>query len=232
MANEERRARPKILFFDINETLLDLTELKKTVETALHGRADLVPLWWASMLHYSLVSTVAGQFKPLREIGVAAMMMLARSNNLDLDQEHADAAIQPILSAPPYPDVPPSLRRLREEGFHMIVLTNSFQYTMETQMKNSGLADVFHMILSAEEAGIYKPHRDIYRWAASRVGKWPTDCMMIAAHGWDIAGALWNGMRAAFISRPGQELYPLAPVPEIIEPDLEKIADRLIRMPA
>jgi 2-haloacid dehalogenase len=54
--------------------------------------------------------------------------------------------------------------------------------------------------------------------------------MLIAAHGWDIAGALWAGLRAAFLSRPGAQLYPLAPAPEIVEPDLSKAAGRLIQM--
>lgn len=231
MADKEKRGRPVILFFDLNETLLDLTSLRKAVENAFEGRTDLVPLWFMSTLHYSLVATVAGSFKPFSEIGMAAMMMVARSNNLDLDEDQAKEAMQPILTAPPHPDVVPALNRLKKEGFRMGVLTNSFNEAMQTQLENSGLSDFFQIALSVEQAGIYKPHRDIYRWAASRVGKWTTDCMMIATHGWDVAGALWSGMRAAFVARPGQELYPLAPIPDIIEADLEKVADRLIRMP-
>ncbi|WP_262506332.1 hypothetical protein [Rufibacter tibetensis] len=34
------------------------------------------------------------------------------------------------------------------------------------------------------------------------------DIMLVAAHGWDVAGALRAGARAAFLSRPGQALYP------------------------
>ena len=42
--------------------------------------------------------------------------------------------------------------------------------------------------------------------------------------GWGYVGD-W---RAAFIDRPGQQLFPLADTPEIIEPDLLKIAKKLI----
>lgn len=52
--------------------------------------------------------------------------------------------------------------------------------------------------------------------------------MLIAAHGWDVAGALWAGWRAAFISRPGQQLFPIAPKTEIIESDLLKISKKLV----
>lgn len=49
------------------------------------------------------------------------------------------------------------------------------------------------------------------------------------AHGWDVAGALWAGWRAAFISRPGQQIFPLARKTEIAESDLKKVAKILIR---
>ena len=64
------------------------------------------------------------------------------------------------------------------------------------------------------------------------MGVKPNDCIMIAAHGWDIAGAIWAGWRGAFIARPGKQLYPLAPLPEINEPNLLLIAKKLIALKA
>lgn len=60
------------------------------------------------------------------------------------------------------------------------------------------------------------------------MGVHPSECMMIAAHGWDIAVAIWADWKEAFIVRPGQQLYPSAPFPEINETDLLKIAEKLI----
>jgi 2-haloacid dehalogenase len=54
-----------------------------------------------------------------------------------------------------------------------------------------------------------------------------SDIMMIAAHGWDMAGASNAGMRTAFIERPGKVLYPLAPAPELTVPNLLKLAEQL-----
>jgi 2-haloacid dehalogenase len=51
-----------------------------------------------------------------------------------------------------------------------------------------------------------------------------------AAHGWDVAGAMAAGMRAAFISRPGQQLYPLAPEPELVSPSFTPLATALLEM--
>ncbi len=51
---------------------------------------------------------------------------------------------------------------------------------------------------------------------------------MVAAHDWDVAGALNAGCAAAFIARPGKVLNPLMPVPDIIGNDLIEVAERII----
>ena len=51
---------------------------------------------------------------------------------------------------------------------------------------------------------------------------------MIAAHAWDVHGALRAGCAAAFISRPGHALFPPGPKPDIVAPDLRAAADRLV----
>lgn len=52
--------------------------------------------------------------------------------------------------------------------------------------------------------------------------------MLIAAHGWDVAGALHAGLQAAFISRKGQAKYPLAPEAKMGGPNLTSIAQKLL----
>ena len=47
---------------------------------------------------------------------------------------------------------------------------------------------------------------------------------MVAAHGWDVAGAKQAGMQTAFIARPVKALYPLAKQPDYIVKNLEELA--------
>jgi len=51
---------------------------------------------------------------------------------------------------------------------------------------------------------------------------------LIAAHAWDIAGALSAGCAAAFVARSGMVLDPLAPRPDIVGADLREIADQIL----
>lgn len=219
-----------MLFFDVNETLLDLSAMKTSMAQALDGRAELLPLWFTTMLQYSLVATVGDNYDDFGEIGAAAMMMVGRNHGVTLSQEAARKAVSPIRSLPPHPDVASALDKLKQAGFRMVTLTNSSQATVDAQIQNAQLMEMFEARLSIEHIQIFKPHRHSYKWAARRLGLPSEECMLVAAHGWDIAGALWAGWRAAFISRPGAQLYPLAPAPEITEPDLLAAAKRLIAL--
>jgi 2-haloacid dehalogenase len=223
--------RPKVLFFDVNETLLDITPLKKSIGHVLGGRSELLSLWFTTMLHYSLVSTVASQYKDFGLIGTAALQMIAANNDINLTEEEAkEAIIVPLLSLPAHPEVKQALGDLKTAGYKLVALTNSSNIGLETQFKNTGLTDFFTERLSVEDVGKFKPHSDVYDWAAKKIDIKSEECLLIAAHGWDIAGALWANWRGAFVSRPGAQLYPLAPSPEINEPNLTQIAKQLINL--
>lgn len=225
----KRIQRPKVLFFDVNETLLDLTELKNCIAKVLDGNEKLVPLWFSGMLHHSLVSTVSGHYKNFGVIGSAVLQMVAANEGVELSEEKAQNAIRPIRSLQPHPEVKESLERLKYAGFKMASLTNSSIEGVKAQLENAGLSEYFDQRLSVESVGKYKPHSDVYTWAAKKLDTRPEECMLVAAHGWDIAGALWAGWRAAFISRPGKQLYLLAPKPEIIESNLLSISEKLLK---
>lgn len=228
-STDMQNKRPKVLFFDVNETLLDLTKMKKSVGEALGGREDLLPLWFSNMLYYSMVETVGGKYHDFGVIGAAALQMVAANQGIKLTREEAENAIIPKLrSIPPHPEVVESLTRLKEAGYTMVSFTNSSNAGVRTQFENAGLIDFFEERLSIEDIGKYKPAREAYEWASRSMNVDKEDCMLIAAHGWDIAGALNAGWRGAFIHRPGKQLYPLAPLPEMNEPNLKEITDKLI----
>lgn len=219
------KERPKVLFFDVNETLLDLTQMKQQVGDALNGREDLLSLWFTTMLQYSLVTTASGQYEHFGNIGAAALQMVAANNNIDISQDEARKTIVDSLRGlPAHPEVKDALAHLKKDGYKLVSFTNSSNEGVKKQFESAGLMQNFDERLSVEDIGKFKPHRDTYEWAARKMGIKPHEAMLIAAHGWDVAGALWAGWRAAFISRPGQQLFPLAPETEIAESDLQKIA--------
>lgn len=222
--------RPHALFFDVNETLLDLSPVRKAVADALGGRPDLVSYWFNQTLQYTMYETVAERFHPLEEIGSACLQMIAAQHGIPLDQSVARAALAKMGQLSPHEDVIPALEALRAADVPLYALTNSASKTLRRQMDSAELTSFFEQLLSVEEIGLYKPHRYVYRWAARRVHLAPSAIMMVACHAWDVAGAQWVGMRSAFVERPGSVPFPLAEAPEIIQPDLIGVADYLLNL--
>ena len=223
-------ARPKVILFDVNETLLDLTPLKESVGNALGGRSELVQLWFTTLLQYSLATTVADKYFDFAEIGAACLRMVAKSHAGELSEDAAKKAIAPMQTLPPHPDVIPAIERLRDASYRLFTLTNSSKPAMAEQMRHAGLTKLFDGLLSVESVGKYKPHAEVYRWAASRVEADVSECLFVAAHGWDVAGAAWVGMKTAFVARPGQQMFSLGPTIDITVPSLTELPWELERL--
>lgn len=220
--------RPKVLFFDVNETLLDLEPMRASVGKALGGREELLPLWFSTMLHHSLVDSATGRYHGFGEIGVAALLMVAESQSIAITPEQArEAIVTPLRSLPPHPDVREGLQALKAQGYTLVSLTNSSNTGVATQFQNAGLTAFFERRLSVEDIQLYKPNLRAFEWAAQQMGIDPAEGMLVAAHGWDVAGARAAGMQAAFIARPGKVLYPLAIPPSYVVSDVKDLAARL-----
>lgn len=217
---------PRVLLFDVNETLLDAGALKEKIGDLLQDSTGGT-LWFTTMLHYSLVMTVSGQYAALPDIGAAALQMLARNSEVVLDPKEAAELVAGMRSLPPHPDVVPALERLKKAGVRMATLTNSSQKGVTLQLEHAGIAQFFEKQLSVETIGKFKPHTSVYQWAAGQMGVGPEECLLVAAHGWDVAGAKWAGLRTAFVARERQQMFPLGPLPDFDVPDLAALAKQL-----
>lgn len=222
-------ARPKVILFDVNETLLDLQPMKEAITKLLGGGPETARLWFTTLLQHSLVMTLGDRFADFSDIGAACLRMVAKNQGVDLSEDAAEKAVAPMRSLPPHPDVVPALKGLQGQ-YRLVTLTNSSKAAVADQMKNAGLTDFFDMLLSVEDVGMYKPHSHVYRWAARRVGADVSECLLVAAHGWDVAGAAWAGMKTAFVARPGQQVFPLGPAPDLCISSLAELPKQMERL--
>jgi 2-haloacid dehalogenase len=184
--------------------------------------------WFAFLLHYSLVGNEANLYQPFGKVGKATLRMAAQVLDCAVDDQEIARLTALTLQRPPHPEVPESLTRLRKAGFRMAALTNSAGEAVRQQMEYAELTSFFEVLLSVDEVGKYKPHPDTYHMAARTLKVSLENILMIAAHGWDVAGAQQVGMQSAFLARPGQALYPLAPQPHYIAADLAELTDQLL----
>jgi 2-haloacid dehalogenase len=184
--------------------------------------------WFALLLQYSLVVSVTDSYIDFGAVGRAALEMLAEAKGVTVSPDDQTSILQGVLTLPPHPEVPESLERLRAAGFRMVTLTNSSSTAVRAQMQNSGLGKYFEELISVDIVRRFKPDLAVYRAAASHLGVAPDQLMMIAAHAWDVLGAMKAGWRAAFVARPGKVLFPPGPAPEIVGADIKAVADAIL----
>jgi len=221
-----------VLLFDVNETLLDLRALDAPFKRVF-GDAAARPGWFAQMLQISFVGAITGRYVDFTTAQHAALRMQAQRMGVQLTDADAEEIVGTMSSLPAHPDVRPALERLAAAGFRMATLTNSLQSVAEAQLDNAGLRDLFEQALSADAAGRLKPAPEPYRMAAGTMGVAVGETCLIAAHAWDVAGALAVGCEAAFVARPGALMFPIGQQPGVMGRDLGEVADALVtRWPA
>lgn len=218
---------PRTIVFDVNETLLDLSALDPLFAAAF-GATRARKEWFAQMLRDAFVSVITGPYRDFGEIAQAALTVTAIRYQCALSDADRKAILGAMRRLPPHPEVPEAMERLRTAGFRLAALTNSTQEAADAQLTHAGLHRFFERVLSVEAAGRLKPHPAVYAMAAERLGEAPAHLCLVAAHDWDITGALRAGWRGAFVARRGQIFSPLAAHPGLAGPDLGAVAAALL----
>ena len=216
-----------VCVFDVNETLLDLAALDGEFQR-LFGDPGMRVSWFGQLLQSAMVATITGRYTDFGTVGRAALEMTAARLGVDLSGEDRDAVVGGMTRLPAHPEVPGALRRLGEGGLRLAALTNSTERVATAQLEHAELIGSFEAVLSADAVRRLKPAPEPYRMAADRLGVDPSEVLLVAAHAWDVAGALAAGCQAAFVARPGKVLDPLADQPELVVADLDELADRLL----
>jgi len=218
---------PPVVVFDVNETLLDLTPIRDGFAD-LYGDPSVAGVWFGQLLKLSFVAALTDRYRPFTELGAAAFDMVAQARGATVEPHRRDQVVGRIRSLPAHPDSESGLRLLRDHGFRLAALTNSPQATAEAQLANAGLDRYLDRIMSVEMVRTFKPAAKVYRAAAEQLGVPIDEMLMVAAHDWDVAGAMATGARGAFVSRPGQVLDPGQPQPDYIGSDIEDVARQLV----
>jgi 2-haloacid dehalogenase len=219
---------PRILIFDVNETLLDLTALEPHFERVFDDTAVLRE-WFNQVIQFAEAVTLAGDHRNFADVAGAALEMTAGAHRVRLGPEDARRILGDMRNLPSHPEVPEALSRLRSAGFRMVTLTNSPPDVVDAQMKHANLREYFERSFSIETVRRYKPAPEPYRMVATELGV-PVDRLrMIAAHAWDVGGAMRAGCAAAFVARPGKSLFPLFPKPDITGGDLREVAEAILK---
>ena len=185
--------------FDVNETLLSLEPMRAAVGSVLSP--DATGLWFARLLHGSLVANHLGLQRTFEEVGATELQRLAAVAGTTVSEDDARTVARAMRALPAHPDVVPGLTALRAAGHCLVAFTNGSSDAVRDQLVHAGIDGLFDAMVSVDAGTTFKPHPSSYATLAGLLQLDPSAVTMVAAHDWDVAGARAAGMRAVFVQR-------------------------------
>jgi 2-haloacid dehalogenase len=120
----------------------------------------------------------------------------------------------------PWSGVPAALAALRGRT-RLAIVTNC---SVRLGLMAAGALDVsWDCVITAEEAGYYKPNPQPYRIALARLGVTPTEAAFVAGSGYDLIGTSAVGLRSYWHNRVGLLRPDRAPPPDFESPTLDRL---------
>ena len=198
--------RPEVVVFDVNETLSDMSPLAERF-VQVGAPAHLQQTWFASVLRDGFGLAAAGAAAPFPAIAAGVLrpvLATAGVEDVEAGVEHVLAGLSTLGL---HPEVPDALRALQEAGLRLVSLSNGSLDSTEGLFQRTGVRDRFEHVLSVDDAGVWKPGRAAYAYAAEVCGVPVEAMLLVAVHPWDIDGASRAGLGTAWVDRSGAP-YP------------------------
>lgn len=223
----------RAITLDLYGTILDLeSSMLPAFSDFLSARdyndnpRDVLRAWQTAYLQEMMIDTLLGRGRtPFEQISRDSLShMLAR-----LSIPHTADDVKDLMEsrrrAGLFPDVKEGLERLGST-YTLVVLSNGDLEPLRQTVANLSLP--VEQVISAEQAGVYKPHPAVYQLGVSHLGLEPNLVMHVAAHAWDIRGAVASGMRGAYVNRDAMPFGESPFRPDLEASDLRDLAAKLL----
>ncbi|HEV3396051.1 MAG TPA: haloacid dehalogenase type II [Xanthobacteraceae bacterium] len=223
----------KVLAFDQYGTIVDMQAGLTAFATPFLARkgwdgkpGSFVTWWRRTHFENSMIDALIDRgHTPYRTIGERAVAYVMDRCGINYTAEEVRALVAAIERLKPFPDVVPTLEKLRAKGYRLAILSNGDPDMLAAAGPHIGFA--FDHVISVEAAGYFKPHFATYAKAEEIVGEDRARILFVANHAFDCIGAKAYGMRTAFIDRRKRPFGETPHRPDLIVEDFTALGAAL-----
>ncbi len=223
-------AEVKALVFDVFGTVVDWrgSIIRAIAAAGVPGDpARLADEWYAG--YRPSLDAVRSGAQPWAKLDILHRRnldaLLAR-HGLALDEARRQDLARAWERLDPWPVAVPGLARLKAR-FIIGTLTNGSVGQMVRLAKHGGLP--WDMVFSAELVRRYKPDPETYRMVPDYLGLDARECMLVAAHAYDLRSARQHGLGTAYVTRP-LERGPGAPHESVADGEFDFLARDFVHL--
>lgn len=217
----------RLLVFDVNETLFGLDPVASAFAEAGLDPSHL-ELWFARVLRDGFAVALTGGLATFPDLARHHVRVCAEQRGLVVDDDRVDAVIAGFQHVEPHPDVPAGLQRARDAGVTTVALTNGTVEVTRGFLERAGLDHLMDRVVDVTTAGRWKPAPEPYREVLDHAGVAAADAGMVAAHPWDVAGAMAVGMAGGMVDRYGVSWPPFLDPPTVQGPGVDAVVEALL----
>lgn len=196
----------KHIFFDVNETLTNFSQLSKTTQELGLSNSDM-QLWFAQLLRDGFALTLTNKAVNFAQIGSDVLANLLRERDLKADPAQIAKTIAQLVSLSAHKDLAPTIKELKALNLSLSTLSNGSTAAAEFIFNQLEINHLVSNILSVQDNAKWKPHIEAYQFALSKTGASAKESALVTVHPWDIHGANQAGLSTVWINRK-QLTYP------------------------
>jgi len=201
----------KAFAFDAYGTLFDVYSVTALCEQLFPGKGiALARLWRTKQLQYTLLRSLMGRYRDFGKVTEEGLLHAAKSLDLDIAPGKLTQLTEAYLRLEIFPDVKPGLIALKKKGVRLAILSNGSPGMLKAAAEHSGIVDLFDRIISAGEAGVYKPSPRVYDLGRAAMNVKNDELGFVSSNSWDINGAASAGLATFWVQRsqgePPEEL--------------------------
>ncbi|HEV7206638.1 MAG TPA: HAD family hydrolase [Jatrophihabitans sp.] len=209
---------PTAVLFDFSGTLFHVESAAEAVRAALgvehlHRAPDLAR--WGAINGSGVPDGLPEAMRDVwerRDLSAAAHRAAysGMARHAGLSEEQAHALYERGVAAEawsPYPDTVPVLRRLRQRGVPVAVVSN-IGWNPRPVLAHHGVADLIDVLVLSDERGVLKPDPAIFRLALDELGVAAGGTVMVGDNEVNDGGATALGLRFVLVPEDPAQRAP------------------------
>lgn len=221
----------KVTLFDAYGTLLDVNSATARLVASnrfpkLRDKSDtLSQIWRLRQLHYSWLRSLSGDIVSFWQCTCDALDFALAETGLAGDDHLREALLLLYRSLSAYDDASGLLEMMGKAGLPRAILSNGNHEMVQEAAFAAGLMPLLDAVLSAQDAGIFKPAPAVYQLGCAHFNVAPDEVLFFSSNGWDIAGARAFGYQTIWVNRQNQTTERLGDGPHHIVQNLDEACD-------
>lgn len=228
-------AATKALTFDLFGTILDLaSSLTPFIGESLdvHAAAEVsAAKFWEQWRYRQRIEQYQDTIMMLGHSGYLetvrrALHYTLRYNSIDVLPDTVKDFMRGWQHLSPFSEISSALAQLRSR-YQLVVLSNGDPEFLE-YLVTERVAWDFDDVISVTSVGAFKPHPEVYRAAAGKLGLEVNECLMVSANSFDIMGARACGYRGAYVNRYCLPYEDTPYQPDVTVRDFTELAEVLL----